>query len=89
MTINEKLDKIIDKVACIDDDVKKITVVIGGSGLGDKGIIEQMQNLKTSHYVLESNCKKIKTEINLIKKIGIGISTIITTVLSALAYFKK
>jgi len=60
MSIESKIDTLTEmvkshgtKLDCVDDKVKQITTVIGGSGLGDKGLIEQFNEYKDSHHKLK------------------------------------
>tara|TARA_R110002020_G_scaffold220785_1_gene428725 strand:+ start:5975 stop:6250 length:276 start_codon:yes stop_codon:yes gene_type:complete len=45
------------KIDLVDDKIKKINTVLGGSGLGDKGIISQFNEYKDSHHKLKRNVR--------------------------------
>jgi len=74
--IEGKIDKLTDLVQDQSEELAKITTVLGGSGLGDKGLIEQMSELKTSHY-------KTKADVGKLKWIASGIATFVSAIWAA------
>jgi len=76
MSVETKIDTLTDliksqsdKMDCIDDKCKRITTVLGGSGLGDKGIIEQFGEYKESHHKLKRNVR----DQNIVTRVLTGI----------------
>lgn len=60
MSVETKIDNLTEimkshtqKLDCVDDKIKQITTVLGGSGLGEKGLIEQFNSYKDSHHKLK------------------------------------
>jgi len=60
MSIEKKIDDLTDliklqsdKIDCIDDKCKSVVKVLGGSGLGEKGLLEQFDDLQESHHKLK------------------------------------
>jgi len=68
--MSDQLDRIEQSITDQSSELAKITTVLGGSGMGDKGLIEQMQDLKVSHY-------KTKSDVGRLKWIASGIATVI------------
>ena len=73
MSVESKIDDLTILVQDQSADIAKITTVLGGSGMGDKGLIEQMSDLTGSHY-------KTKSEVSRLKWIVTGIATGISTI---------
>ena len=83
MSVESKIDDLTELVRDQSADIAKITTVLGGSGMGDKGLIEQMSDLKTSHY-------KTKSDVGRLKWITSGIATGVSSIIGgAIAYFKS
>ena len=55
--LTKLMEKHSEKLDCLDDKVKKMTVVLGGSGMGDKGLLEQYDELQKSHHKLKRNVR--------------------------------
>lgn len=83
MSVEPKIDKLTDLVKDQSEEIAKITIVLGGSGLGDKGLIEQMSELKESHYENKREVSKLKWLASLIAG---GVSALIAGVA---AFFKS
>jgi len=75
--MSEQLDRIEQSISDQSAELAKITTVLGGSGMGDKGLIEQMSELRTSHY-------KTKSDVSRFKWIASGIATAIGGVWAAI-----
>ena len=63
----KKLDDLIVAVGRIEDKqdslcsaIQSIKQVLGGSTLGDKGLVEQMTTLKVDYYQTKSDVNKLK-----------------------------
>lgn len=83
MSVESKIDDLTILVQDQTADIAKITTVLGGSGMGDKGLIEQMQDLKVSHY-------KTKADVGRLKWIAGGIASGVSSIIGgAIAYFKQ
>ena len=76
--MSEQLDRIEQSISDQSAELAKITTVLGGSGMGDKGLIEQMQELKVSHY-------ETKADVSRLKWIASGIATVIGGAWAAIA----
>jgi len=64
MSVEKKIDELTTlvkshgkKMDCMDEKVQKITTVLGGSGLGEKGLLEQYAELNESHHKLKRNVR--------------------------------
>lgn len=64
MSVEGKIDNLTslvekqgEKLDCLDDKIKKMYVVLGGSGMGDKGLLEQYNELQDSHHKLKRNVR--------------------------------
>lgn len=77
MSVEGKIDRLTELVQDQSEELAKITIVLGGSGMGDKGLIEQMSELKHSHYNSKQEISRLKWFASLI---ATGISTIIAGV---------
>lgn len=77
MSLDSKIDKLTTLVQDQSEELAKITTVLGGSGMGDKGLIEQMSELKTSHY-------KTKSDVSKLKWIASAIATFVSGVWAAI-----
>lgn len=64
--VESKLDNLTTMVQDQSDEIAKITTVLGGSGMGDKGLIEQMSSLSQSHYKSKQEISKLKWFASLI-----------------------
>ena len=71
------------KLDCLDGKVNSITHVLGGSGMGDRGLVEQMTELKkytykkTTEHAKEISAFKIYVGI-----VSAGISAIFASIVS-------
>ena len=77
MSVEKKIDNLTTLVQDQSDSIAKITTVLGGSGMGDKGLIEQMSDLKVSHYKSKQEVSKLKWFASLIAG---GVSAIIAAI---------
>ena len=82
MSVESKIDRLTELVQDQSEELAKITIVLGGSGMGDKGLIEQMSELKNVTYKNKQEVSRLKWFASLI---ATGISTIIAGIT---AYFK-
>ena len=82
MSVESKIDRLTELVQDQSEEIAKITIVLGGSGMGDKGLIEQMSELKNVTYKNKQEVSRLKWFASLI---ATGISTIIAGIT---AYFK-
>ena len=83
MSVESKIDRLTELVQDQSEEIAKITIVLGGSGMGDKGLIEQMSELKNVTYKNKQEVSRLKWFAGLVAG---GISAIIT---GAAAYFKS
>jgi len=72
-----------DQLDRIEQKVDQITTVLGGSGMGDKGLIDQHRELKTEYY-------KTKGEVSKLKWVATAIATFVSGLWAAIvSYFNS
>ena len=81
--MSEQLDRIEEHLETQGEQLNKLTNVLGGSGMGDKGLIKQMQELKVSHYETKAEVNKLKWFASLI---ATGVSATVTAIVT---FFKS
>lgn len=64
-----------DQLDRIEKKVDQITTVLGGSGMGDNGLIAQHRELKSDYYKTKSEVSKLKWFASLI---ATGVSALVT-----------
>lgn len=49
-----------DKIDCLDDKIREIRTVLGGSSLGDTGLLDQFAALSDSYNKTKNDVSKLK-----------------------------
>jgi len=81
MSVEAKIDQLIESQSLIQNDVKEIKTVLAGDDYGNEGLVKDHKDLKDKFYKLREDVRKFKI-------IGGVLSFIIGGIITVIGVFK-